>query len=612
LCVQRIVLLPLLLLVGCPLTPPLESFVCDDDNDCAAVTGHVCGDEGTCVRGPDARTDAGAPAGDAGLDDAGLGDAGIDDDAGVDDAGVDDAGLDDAGLGDAGVEDAGVDDAGLDDAGLDDAGVDDAGLDAGDDAGGDAGGDAGLDGGADGGLDAGDGGADAGPACVQTFDELTMRCSGGLDYSCELTLAADDAGVSGAAGCIGCRVPVARQILASDDFDGPDGGCDMGGWFVAPDGCFTAIDSCNLTGSALCCDDESFFCTTELDAGGHVLKADRNCTGTREEVRLRQNFDFSGWRNVRVCFDVGDSAADNDDGVVIFARDTLTLEEQRPLCLRGNRGLDGRLGERRCVDMPVLLTDNPNAQIEFIMHSDQINDVIYVDNIEVSAVPLACPQQAITIGDPLSGCVAGGPDGGAVDGWEIVEGAIECANNFTACPDGDDVVVNAGVTTRLRRTFDTTEIDDQLQVCVWWGDVNASGGEAGELYYDTGDGLVSFRRRAGDFGTNLQCRANADCNIISFDNPEVLHHGQLVLEARLESDGQRLGIDRIEVRGIRRCELTDFDAAKIEVSDKGDGVYGVDVTRDVAAAGIDVDMVCSVPGALPGAPLTEDQRVSSP
>jgi hypothetical protein len=385
---------------------------------------------------------------------------------------------------------------------------------------------------------------------------------GGLDLSCtpnpvDLARAVTaqcgvDLGVSGQGACLSCGAKLGHVQLDFTDFDGV-GACDPNGWgLVYSAACYDTYFNCNPgTAYRACCADLASTC---VDAGGgdYLMRTNKatNCGGGVEEWRLNKVFDFSDLSDLRLCFDLADNNANDNQVVAVWVED---LDSPGPLEIycqpNGPRDNVDDVAFRQCVDLPAGLNGRARVEVEFVAHSENDNRVMTIDNISLTGWAAVCAADMVSLViEDFDGCTDPLPD--PFGAW-TVGGTILCNTSDFNCYDASDRAIADATTGSIERRVDASALDADVELCWHFGDKGNDADKTLLVEYDAGSGFQSAWGYTGNQGPNDGC-LQVCVNLTNLD-PAVARNPDLGLRFSLGSNSEELVIDHILLRGARNC-----------------------------------------------------------
>lgn len=396
--------------------------------------------------------------------------------------------------------------------------------------------------------------------CGHPPTSASLTCQDPVDLNttatsqCTFTLTGGDNANQSA--CVGCSAEIGVVILDHTDFedDLTPGSCSADGWsLLGANQCYSDGDQCpmNTPDAKNCC--ENLVCPigVGLLAGQIAFEANKKDCGDKQ-WHLRKKFDTSGVYNLELCFDYADHAADNNDVLTVAVSD---LDNSQELLCDTHGARDGvdDTWYRRCFSLPEFFENNANAYVHFFAHSNDNDETIFLDNITLKGLALPCPATSADIFyEDFSGC-----DDPLVDwnDWTVtnLNGDLACKTEFN-CFDGSKRVQANNATGQLMRSLDLSQYHD-VEVCFWMGDDGAGGGEVFLVEVDetgTGADYKPVWGVSGNAGQDRDCLEV--CVNLSDQIPGVDRNPNVLLRFNLASDGGKLDLDEVLVRGAVACD----------------------------------------------------------
>jgi hypothetical protein len=433
--------------------------------------------------------------------------------------------------------------------------------------------------------------------CLTPPTSLTLSCTDPVNLSltyesnCTITLSGGDS--TGQAGCLTCTAEVGVTTVDVTDFSDA-GACDLDGWsLVSGNNCSDHGDNCELGGAPkTCCSDFGVICD-DTTFGQPVARADkRNCD---EQVRLYKTFDLSGLDKAWVCFDIADNAADGNDSIQLYvdAAANPGADWEQIFCQDGPpQDQVNDFFYNYCVELPVWAQGQPDVTLTFVVHSNDNDDVMFLDNIVLRGWGGGCPEDIILTGvlnedfnDP-SEC--------DTTGWSFSNNDWDCpgfsCNNEPGWSPGIEADREAF---DMETSVDASELDGEVTVCFQLGYDDIISSDWLILEFDAGSGWTEAWRQDGQMGPNDECRLI--CVNLSDVDPAVNNNPALGIRFRFHSDGSSGGeiiVYGVTVTGARYCPVgPSVVAVSSPPSDDGGGNYGFTAT-DTHGQQLDANITC--------------------
>lgn len=442
--------------------------------------------------------------------------------------------------------------------------------------------------------------------CVTPPDSLFLVCDDNVllpeESACTITLAGGD--TLGQAYCLDCRPEIGPVLLDSTDFGDQLGRCDLGGWRLLPgawDGnhCFDTVFKGGVCeeadGAKDCCDDLDKICTAG-NQGIFALYQDKatDCGTKHEEWRLEKTFDLTGLGAARVCFDTARNGADQNDGIIVVARDD--THYQQIYCATG--GKPDNFFWHACTEpIGTWADDNPAVTMIFIVHSETDNHAVYLDNVSVRAFGAGCrPTRSVLLDDGF-----GTTESCDTSAWSFAGDAHGCpGSSCSAGSEWSPAVEADGSSFTMTTNVDASSLDSEVSVCFGVGSTGADASSYLTLSYNHGAGVSEVFRLTGGLGVDGQCREFC-VNLSDFD-PGVDNSPSLGLEFALHSPVGKIDLYYVRLQGIEFCPADGSVSVDAPV---GDGLGNYDFTvADTAAGPLMTRLSCTwSPESLPA-----DQR----
>ena len=351
-----------------------------------------------------------------------------------------------------------------------------------------------------------------------------------------------------------------------------------------------------------------------MDNGEGILTGDRraNCMGDdRREFRLQKTFDFTGYRNPEICFEVMEHNASDNEWLLVQASDSNHPGlGDRVYCLNDGPGIDDNdRWFQVCRDLPGWAENNPAVTVTIIVHSHDDDDILKLRRISVRGMSMECTRDVrIIMTEDFQGCTDPLPadwNEWTVEGNAICGGFPECYQNI---PAYTGVAVEAHSSTfTMSKYVDASSLDDRITLCFWYGDYRADGGESIEVLFDSGSGWVRAWYEDRNMGTDLECRRT--CLNLSEMDPTVNNHPNLGIRFRLASNSNDRKVDLADI--LLRGHVFCSDPQKVSLDtldDNNDGTYDTNVTNHTTSD-LTARIRCTWDSLLPPWTTTTDTRL---
>ena len=407
--------------------------------------------------------------------------------------------------------------------------------------------------------------------------------------TCDLDLA----GVAGQIDCLSCTSEVGLVLIDYADFNDGSGGCGDDGWRLVPAGgsrCTEEVSGCSPGGGSIdCCANFADVCES-YTFGFPTLRSDQNTNcGGDEEWRIFKVFDVSGLTDLSVCFNYAEAGADDDEGLLLYVQDGANSAEQ-VFCRNDGPAVNVNwFFYRMCVDLPAWADNSPDLQLLFIAHSDQDNDIIFLDNIELRGWLAGCAETYLTLfTETFTGC--------DTSNW-TVSGNPKCPGDF-ACGGGGDNLgsreVNYGDVWSIDRVVDVSALDGDINLCFDVGDDNANNSDD-YVYveFDAGGGWQGAWYLDSNFGPDDTC-TNVCANLSSL-NAAVNRNPALGIRFTVRTDSRNdyIVLDNITLFGAQYCDGVAIGAVELgPMLEAGGGAYSF-TARDIPGTQMSADIFCS-------------------
>ncbi len=386
--------------------------------------------------------------------------------------------------------------------------------------------------------------------CQDPIDLETTATS-----QCTFTLTGGDN--ADQAACVSCSAEIGVVVLDHTDFedDANPGSCSLDGWQLLGSGaCYNNGDQCPMQdfGNLDCC--ENFNCPIDFGLlnGEPAFMADkRDCNS--EQWHLRKYFDATGVYDLQLCFDFADNGATNNDPLTVLVSDndgnSLVLD-----CIEEGPRVDvNDTWYRLCYPLPAFTDNEDQVRVHFYLHSNDNDDVLFLDNITLKGLALPCPASYVDVfHEDFSGCADPLVDW---NGWSVnnITSDLVCKTEFD-CFNGSKRVQANNASGQFSRSLDLSQYHD-VEVCFWMGDDGAGGGEVFLVEVDdtgTGADYKPVWGVAGNAGPDQDCLEV--CANLSDQVPGVDGNPNVLLRFSLSSDGGKLDVDEVLVRGAQACD----------------------------------------------------------
>jgi hypothetical protein len=407
---------------------------------------------------------------------------------------------------------------------------------------------------------------------------------------CTITLAGGDN--LGQADCLTCTAEVGVTLVDVSDFDDGGGSCYPSGWsFVSGNNCSDHADNCVLSGgSRNCCSNFAGNICDDTTFGQPVVHADdRDCD---EQVRMYKTFDLSGLTDLWICFDLADDNATGNESVQLYVdgpNNPTPGSPQRIFCQDGPPQDDvDEFFYNYCVNLPAWAADQADTVLTFVLHSNDDDDEMFLDNIVLRGWGGGCAPDMVTPldedFDTPGQCDTTGWSF-SNSNWDCV-GSFSCSNESTWWPgiEADQEAFD------METTVDASELDGEVTVCFGLGYDGTSGSDELILDYDAGSGWTQVWRQVGDMGTSGECRMI--CMNLSDIDPAVNNNPALGIRFQFDSSNGKITVFWVTVAGARYC-LADPAVVSISSPPVGDGAGNYDFTAtDTYGEQLDADIMC--------------------
>jgi len=442
--------------------------------------------------------------------------------------------------------------------------------------------------------------------CVTPPGSLALGCEDPvfLDVDtvsdCSITLAGGD--ITGQEACLSCSASVGVTTLIMTDFEDDlnPGSCApvvdqvADGWtIVSGTGCYGDGASCPMSdpNNRDCCD--NLICPIDL-AGTIAFQADRDtCTLGDRQWRLQHTFDTTGLANLELCFDYADrQAGGGNDVLQVDIGDSTGNYQAAVFCdVDGPRAALEDVWFRTCVDLSVaapFVDDNQAVTVAFFVNSNDNNNRIYIDNISLRGETTACPAARVGIfTEDFSGC---SDPLVSWNGWTVGGGAlISCGTSFD-CFDGSERawMKNTGAAAgELYRFLDMFAYTD-LELCFYYGEDGANGGEILTVDVDSGSGWQPVWSKEGAFGPNKTCAQL--CLNLSDLVPAADHNANLGIRFQMQAGDKEINLDQITLTAHQDCSAPALVSLSNPQDPESNGSY--DFTATDSDGHLSADITC--------------------
>ncbi|MBW1808591.1 MAG: DUF2341 domain-containing protein [Deltaproteobacteria bacterium] len=401
-----------------------------------------------------------------------------------------------------------------------------------------------------------------------------------------------DLGLAGQSDCLSCRVEAGIKTLDYSDFGDDSGHCDLDGWRLIPglphgQYCRDAIGGCNEGGGSHdCCDELAAICTTL--GTSIVLKSDKgtNCGIKKEEWRLEKVFDFTGFSDVSVCLDIAGNGANHDEGILVYAYDYSTYD--RIFCLNGvpHEGINDFFYTFCTNPLGAWADDNPSVTLRIVVHSEQIGQAMYLDNIYVRGWHLGCePGYSTLFNETFDDC---DKSNWRVIGEPICTVGMLCSGDSWAMgTHWDD-----GGSWAIERTVDASALDSNITLCFDVGDISADdSNEYVRVEMDSGQGWEQVWYQHSRMSLYSACEHV--CVNLSDINPAVNRNRALKISFTVAGDSNsQVVIDDISLSGAQHCDIGADQILLGPFTDHSDGSYDFNA-QNIIDLPMPTDFICS-------------------
>jgi hypothetical protein len=410
--------------------------------------------------------------------------------------------------------------------------------------------------------------------------------------NCTITLAGGDN--TGQADCLTCTAEVGVTTVDVTDFS--DGGaCDLDGWTLATGNVCrdNTDDNCNFTGGDRnCCSDFLGHVCNTTTFGQPVAQADDR--GCDEQVRMSKTFDFSGLTDLSVCFDLADQNSDGNESAQLLVDGTNNPTPgvpQRIFCQDGPpQDNVNDFFYTYCVDLPAWTEGEADIVLMFVLHSNDDDDKMFLDNIVVRGWGGGCAPDLLTVLDEDFNT----PSECDTTGWSFSNSDWDCPGfDCTNEPGWSPGIEADRHSFDMETVVDASELDGEVTLCFQLGYDDITASDQLILDYDAGSGWTEAWWQAEDMGPNDQCRLI--CVNLSDIDPAVNNNSALGIRFQFQSDasgGGEIIVYGVTVAGARYCAVGPAVVSlSSPPSDDGGGNYGFTAT-DTYGEQLDADITC--------------------
>jgi hypothetical protein len=331
--------------------------------------------------------------------------------------------------------------------------------------------------------------------------------------------------------------------------------CDMNGWtLVTGANCRTDAGGCTSGGDAREC------ATTNICVninGNWLMRSDQAQNGSnREEWRIQKTFDLSNLANNEVCFYFAGAGLLGNDALLVYASDS--QNDDLIFCQNGMvRTGANNVAFPLCASLPAWTDDNPAVTITILAHSEDNNHILYLDNVIVHGWPSQCAANAQDVlSEDFDGC-PGTPLPNPWNGW-TVDGTLYC-NSATVCEAGGRAIMSNGFA-RISRVLDASNLDGNVRLCFWPGEIgviDSLDGMLVEFSIDGGSNWAIAWGFSNNFGPASPMCGEICVNLSDIDR-RVNRNGSLGLRFSFFSDNTNhyVMLDHILLSGATYCDGT--------------------------------------------------------
>ena len=390
-----------------------------------------------------------------------------------------------------------------------------------------------------------------------------------------------DLGLSGQRDCLSCQGEYGYLTVDASDFGDVDGRCSLDGWrLVTQDTCSDSLTSCVVESSdKLCCKDFSSLCT-QID-GRFVLQTDKdtNCGGGGyEQWRISKTFDTRGLHGLEICLDILNLGTNENKGIYVVAQ-SQTQTQQTVFCLNGppRTEVEG-VFYRLCESLPAQYEDLADLTLMIVAHSDNAGELLAIDSVALKAVSDGCSPDVHQVFVEDFGVCPGNPD----SEWMLI-GSVACAGSVDfGCYDNSSRLMVENNATVIYRSVDASALDDDVQLCFYYGDFHAEENESLHVLIDSGNGVQTVWSHLGDAGEDETCEQI--CVNLSDIEPGVRNNPHVSIAFQLHSNelNRVLHLDQISLVGLRNCPFDD-NLTVSDLVDQNDGSYALTAQNDSGA-----------------------------
>ncbi len=455
---------------------------------------------------------------------------------------------------------------------------------------------------------------------VVSCDPVQVDLSTQDNTSCTLTLA-DGGTITNQLPCLDCRAELKVVTLDYADFTDDDNinSCSMDGWDLRTGNhCYNNADQCPMSGNinGACCPNSNCTISGGPNDGKHAFVVNRaDCSINSRKWHIRKAFNTSGLTDMELCFDYASRDATGNEVVQISVNDDNVNFNDNIFCdVGGPREQVNDVWYRQCVALPEWADDNPSVKIHIFVNSNDDDDILYLDNINLRGLSVHCPAtRTVVFEENFSGC-----DDPMVDwnGWTVEDyiDHLACDTDDWDCFDNSKRVIAETAAASFSRTLDLTNYHD-VMLCFHYGEDGASIAETLLVEYDLGygDGWKTIWFQNGNAGVNKTCGESGErgeiCVNLSELNPSFNRDPHVGLRFSMTSGTKKIELDEITVRASQYCDGQGVISFTNHASVLPDGQYEYYAQDEYPFMQASADFFCSWDTPPEGQEVQDDTSV---
>jgi hypothetical protein len=222
-----------------------------------------------------------------------------------------------------------------------------------------------------------------------------------------------------------------------------------------------------------------------------------------------------------------------------------------------------------CVALPGWVSGSGDVQISFVVHGENPDAVLFLDDVEVTGRGGGCYGPTLTVleedfGDQTA-CDTGR--------WTFSDSTWSCPGfDCAAEPGWSPGVQVEAERVSLETSVDASSLDEEVRACFRFGYDGTGPGGSLVFEFDAGNGYEVAWSQQGRLGPNGECREV--CVSLSGIDPLVHNHPELGLRFSLDAGSGRIVLYHVSLTGVSRCPATGAEVVLSSLVPAGGGEYG--------------------------------------